>query len=271
MIAPPSTVVVTTAVKPSPDLEDHARALAAELGVLYAPRRNVTVAQVARETETPRLLIVEHDRLLLRDTDAGVEYFFHPNLGLTRGRNLIRGDRELFAEATALQPGERLLDCTLGFASEAMLGAYLVGEAGRVVGLESVPELAVVTRDGLARLSLPVPELQAALRRIQVVTADHADYLAQCEPGAFDVIAFDPFFGDRLAGSENSVSPLFRFGNPAPLAAAAVHRARQIARRRVVIKRPKHEELPDDLAADVSATVTTRKNRVQYDILQPLQ
>lgn len=266
----PLSVVVTTATQPSPELEERARALAAELGAPYAPRRNVTVAQVARETGTSRLLLVEHDRLLLRDTAAGMEYFFHPNLGLTRGRNLLRGERDLFPEATELGPGDRLLDCTLGFAAEAMLGAYLVGESGRVVGLESVPELAAVTRDGLSRFPLLVPELRQAMRRVQVVTADHRDYLAQCEPGAFDVVYFDPFFGERLTGSENSVSPLFHFGNPAPLDADTVRLARQIARLRVVIKRPKHEDLPGGLAAEVSATVTTRKNRVQYDVLLPL-
>lgn len=264
-------LVVTTAIRPSSELAERARTLANELGAPCAPRRNVTVAQVAREMETSRLLIVEHDRLLLRDVAAGTEYFFHPNLGLTRGRNLIRGERDLFAEATELGPGDRLLDCTLGFGAEAMLGAFLVGEAGCVVGLESVPELAAVTRDGLSRYAAPVPELHEAMRRVQVVTADHAAYLADCEPDAFDVVYFDPFFGERLSGSENSVSPLFHFGNPTPLDAGSVRRARQIARRRVVIKHPKHENLPDGLAAEVSTTVTTRKNRVQYDVLLPLR
>lgn len=271
MTPPPSPrVVVSTATKPSPELEGRARALAGELGCPYAPRRNVTVAQVGRDVGASRLLLVENDRLRLKDTATGTEFFFHPNLGLVRGLNIVRGERDLFAEATGLGPGDGLLDCTLGFASEATLGAYLVGESGRVVGLESVPELAAVTRDGLARFPLPTDVLRAAMRRVHIVTADYRDYLARCEPGAFDVVYFDPFFGERLSGSENSVSPLFHFGNPAPLDASSVRLARRVARRRVVIKRPKHEALPDGLGADVSATVTARKNRVQYDVLMPL-
>ena len=50
--------------------------------------------------------------------------------------------RTIFCKPTGLAPGDRLLDCTLGFASEASLAALSVGESGRVVGLESVPELA---------------------------------------------------------------------------------------------------------------------------------
>ena len=80
-----------------------------------------------------------------------------------------------------------------------------------------------------------------------VVTADHRDFLPRCAAGAFDVVYFDPFFAERLAGSENSVSPLAHFGDPMPLDTAAVQEARRVARRRVVIKHPKYEPLPPEL------------------------
>lgn len=260
-------VVVTTAVQPTPTLEDRARELAHELGTSYAPRRNVTAALVARETGASRLLIVERERLRLRDTATGMEYFFHPNLAQVRGLNILRGVRDLFAEATGLGPGDSLLDCTLGFAAEATLASLLVGETGRVVGLESVPELAAVTRDGVARFPLQTPVLRDALRRIQVITGDYRDWLLRCESGAFDVVYFDPFFGERLPGSENSVSPLFLFGNPAPLDADAVQQARRVARRRVIVKHPHYEPLPESLAQEVADTMMSRKNRVQYEVL----
>lgn len=69
----------------------------------------------------------------------------------------------------------------------------------------------------------------------------------------------------HLPGSENSVSPLFFFGNPAPLDAASVHQAR-----RVVVKHPTREALPGGLVNDVSEIMTARKSRVQYDVLPPL-
>ncbi len=262
-------LAVTTAVSPTPEIVQQAQALADELNAAYAPRRNVTLAQVFRETGAQRLLIVERHRLLLRDAD-GTEHFFHPNLALVRGLNILRGARDLFAEATGLGAGDQLLDCTLGFSAEATLGAMLVGETGTVVGLESVPELAALTRAGVRQFPLQTKRIREAMGRVQVVTADYRVYLAQCADGAFDVVYFDPFFEERLPGSVNSVSPLAHFGNPAPLHVPSVQEARRVARRRVVVKRPKSEPLPEELVPGVAETVTTRKNRIQYDIFIPI-
>lgn len=260
------SLAVTTAANPSPELAERAGHLAQELQAAYAPRRNVTVAQVFREIGAERLLIVEHDRLRLRDRDSA-EYFFHPNLALVRGLNILRGERDLFADATGLRAGDRLLDCTLGFASEATLGALLVGPEGLVVGLESIPELAAVTRAGVSQFALQTRRIEDAMRRVNVVTADYRAYLPQRASGEFDVVYFDPFFGERLPGSEHSVSPLAHFGNPAPLDLDALREARRVARRRVVVKHPKHEALPPELASEVAKVITTRKNRLQYDVL----
>ena len=111
------------------------------------------------ETGAARLLILGVTQIALRDSADGTEYVFHPNMTPVRAKKLWAGGRDLFAEATGLGPGDRLLDCTLGFAAEATLGALLVGEAGQVVGLESVPELAAVTREGLQTFPMPQPVL----------------------------------------------------------------------------------------------------------------
>jgi hypothetical protein len=268
---PPSEKVplaITTATSPTEDIIAQARRLAEELHAGYAPRRNVTAAQIFRETTARRLLIVERDCLRLRD-EAGGEYFFHPNLALVRGLNILRGARDLFADASGLNIGDRLLDCTVGFASEATLGCLLVGDTGKVVGLESIPELAAVTRAGVASFRLQTKRIEAAMRRVEIVAADYREYLARCDSKAFDVVYFDPFFEERLPGAENSVSPLARFGDPAPLDEQSLGEARRVARCRVVIKHPKQERLPAGIAAAVVSTVTTRKNRLQYDILPP--
>lgn len=106
--------------------------------------------------------------------------------------------------------------------------------------------------------------------RVHVVTADYRQFLPQCVDGEFDIVYFDPFFEERLPGSVNSISPLAHFGNPAPLAVGSVQEARRVARRRVVVKHPKHQPLPEELASCVAETVTTRKNRIQYDIFTPI-
>ena len=232
-------------------------------------RRNSSLKGVLAETGAGRLLIVGADRLRLHDRDTGIEYFYHPNLFLTRGSMTLRGEPDPFLAAAALAPGDRVLDCTLGFASEASLAALTVGDPGTVVGLESEPALAAVTRIGLQTFPVPARPLEAALRRVQVVCADYRAYLASCPGGAFDVVYFDPFFPERLTGSEASVSPLFLFGNPAPLSAEAVTDARRVARRRVVVKHPRTVSLPPPLAGEVSETVSSRKSRVVYSLFLP--
>jgi 16S rRNA (guanine1516-N2)-methyltransferase len=265
MTMPP--LAVTTAVKPTPAVEAQAQSLAAELQAPFAPRLGRSLPQIFADTEAERLLIAGADHLRLRDGATGTEYFFHPNMFLIRGANALRGEPDHFLQATSLGPGDKLLDCTLGFASEAALASLAVGETGRVIGLESVPALAAVTRAGIEAFPMPHAVLRAALRRVQVVTADSGVFLRGCEARAFDAVYFDPFFDKRLTGSEASVSPLFVFGNPAPLDPAAVAEACRVARRRVIIKYPRHEPLPDDVSARVTETIGSRKSRLAYGVI----
>lgn len=263
----PIPLAVTTSVKPSSAIEAQARAYAAEIAAPFVPRFGLSVSDVFAQADAARLLIAGADHLRLRDRDSGTEYFFHPNLFQVRAANVLRGAPDHFLEATQLAPGGSLLDCTLGFASEASLAALVVGETGSVTGLESVPELALVTRVGVQSFVLHSQVLTQALRRVQVVTADSADYLPLCADASVDVVYFDPFFEHRLSGSEFSVSPLFVFGNPAPLKAEAVAEARRVARRRVVIKHPRDEPLPKRVQEWVTQPLSSRKRRVVYSVL----
>ncbi len=263
----PIPLATTTSGQPSLTIEAQARAYADELQAPFVPRFGLSLPDVFAKSEAHRLLIAGADHLRLRDRDTSTEYFFHPNLFQVRAANVLRGAPDHFLEAAQLTPGDSLLDCTLGFASEASLAALIVGGAGRVTGLESVPELACVTRLGVQSFVLHSETLTQALRRVQVITADASDYLPLCADGSVDVVYFDPFFEHRLSGSEASVSPLFVFGNPAPLRAETVAEARRVARRRVVIKHPRDEPLPEPMAGWVTQTLSSRKRRVVYSVL----
>ncbi len=263
----PIPLAVTTSVHPPPSLEAQAREYAAELQVPYVPRSGLSVPGVFAACGADRLLIAGQDQLRLRDRATGTEYFFHPNLFQVRAFNVGRGGRDHFLEAAQLGPGDSLLDCTLGFASEASLAALTVGETGQVVGLESVRELALVTRVGVQSFTLHSARLTEALRRVQVVTADARDYLPREADQSVDVVYFDPFFEHRLSGSEVSMTPLFVFGNPAPLDAETVDEARRVARRRIVIKHPRDEPMPESVQRWVSEVVAGRKSRVVYSVL----
>ena len=265
----PIPLAVTTSVRPSPTIEAQAHTYAAELHAPFVSRFGLSLPDVHAQADAGRLLIVGADHLRLRDRTTGTEYFFHPNLFQVRASNVLRGAPDHFLEATQIAPGDTLLDCTLGFASEASLAALVIGETGQVTGLESVPELALVTRIGVQSFVLHSETMTEALRRVQVVTADANDYLPACAENSVDVVYFDPFFEHRLSGSEVSVSPLFLFGNPAPLRPETVAEARRVARRRVVIKHPRDEPLPEQIQAWVTETLSSRKRRVVYSVLEP--
>ncbi len=265
-----SRVSVTTSLADDPSRTTHAQRIASELGAPFVSRSRSTLPDLfATSPYIDRLIIVEGDGLALHHRD-GTVYRYHPNMGFVRALNALRGHRDLFIEAAALTAGENVLDCTLGFAGEAMMSALIVGETGKVIGLESAPELAIVTREGLQTRHLVQDKLEAALRRIEVVNADYRDFLEAALPGAFDLICFDPFFHERLEGSEKSVDPLFRFGNSAPLDPASVIRATRIATRRVIVKHPKDAKLPEELRELRSGIVSARNRPVVYSLFDGL-
>ncbi len=262
------SVAVTTAKNPSPDMQAQAAMLAAELHAPLVERGEESRARLAASCNAARLLVVEDGKLRLWDSTTGTDYAFHPNLLTVRAGALMRGERDLFAEATDFQPGDSHLDCTLGFGTEAALAALLVSQSGRVTGLESVPELAAVTRAGLQNFPLANAKLRDALRRIHVVTADYRAFLAACPPASYDVVYFDPFFPHRLSGSETSAGVLAVFGNLTPLDGHSVTLACRAARKRVVVKTPRDVPLPFDLP-DTARWVTSRHSRLAFCVLSP--
>ena len=261
-------LAVTTAAKLTPTLEQTAQEMSAQLSGPYIPRMGRSLPDIFEASEARRLLVVGTDHLRLHDRASGAEYFYHPNMFLSRGSVILAGGPDHFLSAVDLKLGETLLDCTLGFASESALASLALGDTGKVVGLESEPVLAEITRRGLQTFVLRSVPLTAALRRIEVITADNRFYLESCATNAFDVVYFDPFFDERLSGSEASISPLFIFGNPAPLCPDAVADARRVARQRVVIKHPGHIELPGSISHWVTKTHGGRKSRVVYSVLE---
>ena len=262
------SLVVTTAAKLTPIAERLAHEISVLLSKPYIPRQGRSLVDIYGASEASRLLVVGADQLRLYDRASGAEYFYHPNMFLSRGSVVLAGGSDHFLSAVNLRRGETLLDCTLGFASESALASLTLNGTGKVVGLESEAVLAEVTRRGLQTFVLRSELLTAALRRVEVITADNLTFLQRCKPRAFDVVYFDPFFDERLSGSEASVTPLFVFGNSAPLSSDAVENARRVARRCVVIKHPIHIDLPGSIPQWVTKTHGGRKSRIVYSVLE---
>ena len=262
---PNPALFVTTALKRTPELESHARSLADELNAPFYPRADLGMPKLFNaHPGSEKALVVQADRLLLvQRTDE--ELFYHPNMAFLRLGNLLRGGRDLLKDATQLKPGESVLDTTLGYAAEAILCAHLVGDTGEVHGIEAVPELGIVVREGLKSVRTDQEILNAAMRRVSVVhLGDHLDYLRRCDDNRYDVVCFDPFFEEMLEQS-HAIGPLRRFGSLAPLLPEAVHEAKRVARRRVVIKTEKWTETLETLG--VTERIGSRGGKVVYGVI----
>lgn len=212
-----------------------------------------------------RAVVVQTRRLLLADR-AGNSFFQHPNMGYLRFGHLLAGGHDTLLEATEAAPGDSVLDCTLGYAAEATLLAYAVGDGGEIHGVEAVPELGVVVRDGLQTVTTARPGLNEAMRRVRVVHLGlNEEYLRSCPDGRYDVVYFDPFFEDTLADS-TPFAPIRLFGDHARLTRETVAEAVRVARRRVVIKATRWSETFADLG--ITEQVASRNGRVAYGIVR---
>ncbi len=261
-------LVVSTAASASAQMVEQARGLAFELDAAFIPRDKRSIEAALADSGAQRLLVVENDALCLRDA-LGFTYRFHPNMVLVRAMNLARHGRDAFLDAAELAQGEHVLDCTLGFACEATLASYAVGESGEVIGLEAVPELAAVTRAGVAKFPISQARLCAAMRRIVVLTANYRDYLKSASDRSRDLVYFDPFFIQPLTGSEHNIGPLAHFGNRDAVDPESLKHARRVARRRVLIKHARFVPLDVDLANGRSHVVTSNKGSVAYSVYDP--
>lgn len=250
-------MVVTTSRHPTAHEEAWAQQLAAELGLPYRPRTGSL-----KDLGAAAALVVTRERLVVQ-TDAG-EIYFHPGMARPRVRQLERGGPDVMVEAMGLRPGDAVLDCTLGLGSDAIVASYVVGEEGRVVGLEAVPVLAAVVRWGLAHYDPEHQGLRAAMRRIRVVQADHEEYLASLSPASFDVVYFDPMFREPVQESSH-MRPWRLLASYKPLNPHTVALARRVARRRVVVKERSGSPLFAELG--LPRVVGGRKSRIAYGIL----
>ncbi len=260
-------IIVTTSVGHRPELIERAISISLELNAQYVARHKAGLPAILKSENAQKAVVVETNDLVLAHLD-GTFYRYHPNLGLIRALNLLRGQRDLFADSVNLKPGDSILDCTIGFGCEAILAAILVGETGRVVGLESVPELALITKTGLAEREMKQKKLEEPMRRVEVQCADYTKYIDELLPDIFDVIYFDPFFGERIEGSEINIDPLKKFGNHSSLDVDAFKKAIQLAGRRVVLKHPRDEVLPGNLETLRTSIISRAHGPIAYSVFE---
>ena len=261
---PDLALAITTVSRSRVQECETARRIAAETGYPYLPRSNSALAQIAAQAGLDGLLVVERQGLALWINDQSLRY--HPNMAKLRVLALEQQKNDVLIDALQLSPGDRVLDCTCGLGADAIVASYAVGPTGRVCALESSRPLALLVTRGMASFALAdPPELVPAMRRVEVHHTDFATHLRAEADNTWDVVYFDPMFGETVAAAHglDFVRHLAQPGGPAP---ADLTEARRVARRRVVMK----DRLPGPELDRLGFATVQRGRRVCYGILDAL-
>ena len=217
-----------------------AKAMAAQLGVAYLDRpHNQVLEEFMADQGLAAVIVLEKDGPRIHSEHGTFAY--HPGMAEIRVQQLLRGAPDHLVKALELRPGARVLDCTLGLASDAAVAACVAGPTGKVVGLEASLLLHFAVQHGLAHYECKTPLLTAALRRVEAVHAVAAEYLAKCvkDETSFDVVYFDPMFRHPVQGSK-AMEALRPLSLEEPLAKETVELALHVAPRVVIKERSEY-------------------------------
>jgi hypothetical protein len=228
-------VIVTTSYHPSAEQIAKAHGFAEELGCRYVDRQGNSLRKLRDKHAAESILLVTGEALQCISDPDKQPIFFHPSMAHVRVQRLVRGEPDTLVTAADAEPGDIVVDCTAGLASDSIVFAHAVGDEGRVIAIDSQPVICTLLREGLRCYRSDVDALNKAMRRIEIVCADHLDYLRRMPDKSADIVYFDPMFRHPVEQSD-SISPLRVFANPNALSEASVTEAKRVARKRVVMK-----------------------------------
>ena len=225
--------IVTTIRKPNSSSETLAKEISLKLGAKFVNREDFSFDMLKKAHDVENILLVKKNSLSVI-TSAG-ELFFHPNTAHLRIKNLRGGDGDRLIDALNISEGSKILDCTLGLGSDAIVESFIVGNSGKIVALEVNPLIFTVVSHGLKNFSDDSPHILEAMRRIQVFNADCKDFLKNCAENSFDAVYFDPMFRNPIKKSSgiNSIRPL---ADKSPLTPEIIAEACRVSKFRVVLK-----------------------------------
>lgn len=225
---------ITTAGRTDLQMIEKARMVANELHIPYMERNKKSVITLQEHAQDD-CIVVGKKRLELYPYRETEPFFFHPNSAMFRIKRLLKHEHDPFVNATKLESGMTLLDCTLGLAADSIVASFAVGETGQVVGVEGNRYLSYIVKEGLQRWDSGLERMNEALNRIQVYHADSYDFLTLQKDNSFDVVYFDPMFEEPVLESDG-IKALSRLAVHDDLTPALIEEAYRVARHRIILK-----------------------------------
>ena len=225
--------IVTTIRKPDAATEILAEEISKKLGGRLVRREDLSFDALKKIHGAENILLVKKNSLSAITAEG--ELFFHPNTAHLRIKNLRGGEGDRLIDALKISAGSSVLDCTLGLGSDAIVESFIVGAAGKVVALEVNPLIAAIVDYGMKNFSEDSPHILSAMRRVEVINADCADFLKTCADKSFDAVYFDPMFR-RPVKSSSGLNPIRPLADNRPLTEEIIREACRVAKCRVVMK-----------------------------------
>jgi hypothetical protein len=227
-------VLVTTSYDPSEQLEDKAKRTAALWQGTFVSRGKDSLGKLqSKYGKSSLLLVTENEIRYYVDDQPAI--FFHPSMAAVRVKRLLGGQTDLLLQASDVREGDTVLDCTAGLASDSIVFSFAVGSGGQVTALESEWIPALLIQEGLSSYNSDIPELNEAMRRVQVKHAEHVAYMQSLKNRSVDTVYFDPMFRSPIEES-SSISPLRELANRKAISSEAIEQAKRIARKSIVLK-----------------------------------
>ena len=231
-------MIITTSPSPSEGLMYRAIHLAKSSGGRFYERRRLPVSELFELSIDGLVLILTEKELRLynkHSDNPDYPFTYHPSMAYVKLKGMLNGQQEPLITYSQCHKGDFVLDCTAGLASDSLLFSLAVGESGKVVSLESELPLYTIVSEGLKLYQSPIKEIEAAMRRIQMINESHDSYIKTLPDKSFDIVYFDPMFRQPLHDSQG-IKPLRAVANHNPLANETIQEAKRVARKCVLLK-----------------------------------
>lgn len=228
------SLIITTGGRPDHCSEQLALEASDALGYPFVERKKRSVDRMQKEYASD-VMVAGKNRFELYRIGMQEPFFFHPNSAAFRLKRLAKGENDPMIAAAKLGEGDSFLDCTLGLASDSIVASAVVGDKGKVLGVEADAAVAFVTRRGLRSFPSQSEPLLEAMKRIEVVQSVAIDYLRSQPANSWDVVYIDPMFHQPIEESSN-FTPLRQAGMHSLLTQEWLEQAKRVCRRCVVVK-----------------------------------
>jgi 16S rRNA G966 N2-methylase RsmD len=227
-------MIITTSSRANRSLVEQAHQLAKEWGESFQSRGVDSILDIQNKFSED-VLVVGKNRIELFVPGEDQPIFFHPNLAMLRIKRLIKGAHDPFVEACKLSTGTRVLDCTLGLGSDSIVASFCVGSSGQVTSLEGNKTLANLVKTGLKTWESQIPEMDEAMRSIQVKHSSYQEFLLKSKSGSFDVIYFDPMFEQSIQQA-NGLVGVKKLAFYDDLLEQTIIEAKRVGTQRIILK-----------------------------------